>query len=473
MKHLLQGATDFIQRYRQAFQASWSLRDMLDPPQRQEQELAFLPAHLELTDSPVSPVPRWSMRIIVALFLVAMLWACVGQLDVVAVANGKTLVGGRTKVIQPLETAVVKAIYVKDGQHVKAGQVLIELDATSASADYQKADEALDVANLAAARYQSLLVALQAGQLPQLGKVEGVTETQRLAEETLAVGQWQAFQAKREALNATLQQREAELNTTRQQVAKLEATVKIAQDREKDYQGLLADNYISKHAYLEKEQNRIEQQGDLATQRSRLREISAAIANQQKELNALTANFKSDALDKLRAAQDQITQSGEDTKKTGQRKALTRLTAPVTGTVQQLAIHTVGGVVKEAEALMAIVPDNETLEVEAQVENKDIGFVKPGQSATIKIESFPYTRYGYLQGTVESVSHDAMQDEKKGLIYQARVKLKQTHLDIDGTRVNLTSGMVVSTEIKTGKRRVISYFLSPLQEYASEGLRER
>ncbi|WP_230371621.1 HlyD family secretion protein [Paludibacterium denitrificans] len=107
------------------------------------------------------------------------------------------------------------------------------------------------------------------------------------------------------------------------------------------------------------------------------------------------------------------------------------------------------------------------------MENKDIGFVKPGQSATIKIESFPYTRYGYLQGTVESVSHDAMQDEKKGLIYRARVKLKQTHLDIDGTRVNLTSGMVVSTEIKTGKRRVISYFLSPLQEYASEGLRER
>ncbi|WP_230371620.1 hypothetical protein [Paludibacterium denitrificans] len=123
---------------------------------------------------------------------------------------------------------------------------------------------------------------------------------------------------------------------------------------------MLADNYISKHAYLEKEQNRIEQQGDLATQRSRLREISAAIANQQKELNSLTANFKSDALDKLRAAQDQIAQSGEDAKKTGQRKALTRLTAPVSGTVQQLAIHTIGGVVKEAEALMAIVPDNET-----------------------------------------------------------------------------------------------------------------
>ncbi|WP_230371619.1 biotin/lipoyl-binding protein [Paludibacterium denitrificans] len=235
MKHLLQGAADFIQRYRQAFRGQLVAARYAGPAAAAGAGACFPACSPELTDSPVSPVPRWSMRIIVALFLVAMLWACVGQLDVVAVANGKTPVGGRTKVIQPLETAVVKAIYVKDGQHVKAGQLLIELDSTSASADYQKADEALDVANLAAARYQSLLTALQTGQLPQLGKVDGVTETQRLAEETLAVGQWQAFQAKREALNATLQQRQAELNTTRQQVAKLEATVKIAQDREKDY----------------------------------------------------------------------------------------------------------------------------------------------------------------------------------------------------------------------------------------------
>ena len=149
------------------------------------------------------------------------------------------------------------------------------------------------------------------------------------------------------------------------------------------------------------------------------------------------------------------------------------LTAPVTGTVQQLAIHTVGGVVTEAQALMAIVPDDETIEVEVMVENKDIGFVKPGQVAVVKLETFPYTRYGYLEGVVDHVSYDAVQDEQRGLIFPARVRLNKTHFMIDDTRVNLTSGMSVTAEIKIGKRRVIDYFLSPLREYKDEGLREK
>ncbi|MEO3958300.1 HlyD family type I secretion periplasmic adaptor subunit, partial [Chromobacterium piscinae] len=155
------------------------------------------------------------------------------------------------------------------------------------------------------------------------------------------------------------------------------------------------------------------------------------------------------------------------------RQALTQLTAPVSGSVQQLAIHTVGGVVTEAQPLLAVVPANEALEVEAQIENKDIGFVRPGQAVTVKVESFPYTRYGYLDGVVETVSHDAQQDEKRGLLFPARIRLKQSHLVIDGARVNLSAGMAVSAEIKTGKRRVIDYFLSPLQEHVGEGMRER
>ncbi|GHD81701.1 HlyD family type I secretion periplasmic adaptor subunit [Vogesella fluminis] len=473
MKHLLLGLNDLIQRYRLAFKASWDIRDTLDPPPRRDDELAFLPAHLELTDTPVSPLPRWSMRIIVGLFGVALLWAIVGQLDIVAVAGGKTITGGRTKIIQPLETAVVKTIHVKDGQHVKAGQLLVELDGVGAGTDVRKAGEARDTARLATLRYQALLDALDSGQLPRLGALDGVTENQRLAEETLAVGQWRAYLAKRDALGATLRQREAELATTRQLVTKLDATAQIAQGREQDYKNLLERNFISRHAYLEKQQDRITQESDLAVQQSRLQEIQAAIANQRQELQALTAEFRREALDQLRSARDQITQYSADASKSSQRQAWMTLTAPVAGTVQQLAVHTVGGVVTEAQPLLAIVPDNETLEVEAQIENKDIGFVKPGQPATVKIESFPYTRYGYLEGKVDTVSHDAMQDEKKGLVYQARIKLNQTHLIIDGTKVNLTSGMAVSAEVKIGKRRVIDYFLSPLREYAGEGMREK
>jgi hemolysin D len=145
----------------------------------------------------------------------------------------------------------------------------------------------------------------------------------------------------------------------------------------------------------------------------------------------------------------------------------------VTGTVQQLAVHTVGGVVTPAQPLLSVVPENEPLEVEATVLNQDIGFVRPGQRATIKVESFPYTRYGYIEGVVESVSHDAIQDDKLGLIYQARVKMKKTELLVDGVKIRLTSGMALTTEIKTGRRRVIEYILDPLRKGVDESMRER
>ncbi len=149
------------------------------------------------------------------------------------------------------------------------------------------------------------------------------------------------------------------------------------------------------------------------------------------------------------------------------------LRSPVEGIVQQLAIHTVGGVVTPAQQLLAVVPVQETLEVEATVLNKDIGFLRPEQRVTVKIESFPYTRYGYLTGKIISISHDAAQDEKLGLVFPVRIRLDNTTLTIDGTQIRMSAGMALSAEIKTGKRTVIDYLLSPLEQYTDEALRER
>jgi hemolysin D len=136
-------------------------------------------------------------------------------------------------------------------------------------------------------------------------------------------------------------------------------------------------------------------------------------------------------------------------------------------------VHTVGGVVTPAQALMVIVPDDYPLEIEAYLENKDIGFVDQGQSATVKVEAFPYTKYGTLHGEVMDVSDDAINDEKRGLIYSTRVRLAQTSIAVENKRVKLSPGMAVSVEVKTGHRRVLEYFLSPLMEYQSESFKER
>lgn len=473
MRHLLSAAKEFLLRYGQVFKAAWSVRATLDPPKRTEDELAFLPAHLELTDTPISPTSRWIMRTIIAFFCVALVWAIFGKLEIVAVAPGKTVVSSRTKIIQPADTAVVKRILVRDGQTVKKGDLLIELDSTGTGADFAKAGDALVNARLAELRLDALTQAFNAGHAPRLIPDVTLPQTRFASEQDLASSQFNAYQANRQSLLAAISQREAELQTVQSMIGPLEETAKISKSRSEDYAKLLEGNYVGRHDYLLREQERIAAERDLASQRSRLQETRSALNGSREQLSVLTAETKQQALDGLRQAREQMQQFAPEVAKTGQRDQLMLLHAPVSGTVQQLAIHTVGGVVTPAQALLAVVPSDEVLEVEATVLNKDIGFVRPGQRATVKVESFPYTRYGYLEGTVESVSHDAAQDEKMGLIFPARVRLTDASLVIDGVKVVLTPGMTLSVEIKTGKRRVIDYLLSPLKQHSHEALRER
>jgi hemolysin D len=279
--------------------------------------------------------------------------------------------------------------------------------------------------------------------------------------------------AKHEGLKANIEQRRAELRTTEATLAPFGESARIAKSRAEDFARLLENKYVGRHDYLLREQERISAERDLAMQNNRVQEIRSSLSAAEEELRVLVADMRQQTLDQLRQANEQVAQLTPEVAKTGQRDGLMALRAPVDGTVQQLAVHTVGGVVTPAQPLLAVVPSNETLEVEATVLNKDIGFVRPGQAVTVKVESFPYTRYGYLTGTVSSVSHDAAQDEQLGLVFPARIRLDQAYLGVDGVRVRLTPGMALSAEVKTGRRRLITYLLSPLHRHTQETMRER
>lgn len=464
---------EVLRRYGQVFRAAWAERRALEPIRRTREELAFLPAHLELADTPLSPVPRRSLWVIMALFCAALLWACVGQLDVVAVASGKTVTGGRTKVIQSAETAVVRRILVHNGQVVTQGELLVELDATATSADSKKAEEALLNARLAALRATALVTAMAAGEPPTMANHAGLPADRFEATQQLAFSQFAVFAAKKQSLQAMVAQKQAELHTVESAIVPLEQYLEISRTRVADYEKLLEKSYVPRQEYLQRKQERINAERDLAGQRSRKAELQSAIIGARQELSVTVTDTHRQLLDEWRQAREQIQQYEPELAKATQRDALMQLRAPVAGTVQQLAVHTVGGVVTPAQPILSVVPENERLEVEATVLNKDIGFVRAGQRATIKVESFPYTRYGYIEGVVESVSHDAIQDEKLGLVYQARVKMMKTALVINGVTVHLTSGMTLTAEINTGKRRVIDYILDPLKQGAGESMRER
>src|SRR5690606_11840336 len=279
---------------------------------------------------------------IIALFCVALLWAIIGKLDIVAVAPGKTVVDSRTKVIQPAETAVIRRILVRDGQAVKQGDLLVELDATATGADYQQADDALANARLAELRFAATAKALETGVLPEQPEAPDLPADRLQAEWQLAASEIAAYQARRQGLLASIAQRQAQENTVRSQIAPLEQSLAISRERVADLEKLLDSKYVSRHEFLARKQEMVEMERSLTAQRATLLETHSALVGAQEELRVLEADTRQQTLDGLRQARQQVGQYTPQVAKTRQRDTLMQLRAPVTGTVQQLAIHTVG-----------------------------------------------------------------------------------------------------------------------------------
>jgi hemolysin D len=445
LRHRLEAWAELGRRYRDVFGHFWRHRRELALPRLEAHEAEFLPAALSLQAQPVSPAGRWVARILMALIVVLLLWSFLGQIDIVVNASGKIIPTDRTKTIASVEVASVRALHVVEGQVVKAGYLLVELDTRAADSDRDKAEGDRLIAQLQAARSRALLLAIANGRPPRLEAMDGVPRERWRETEQHLQDQWRDYWTKRERL-------EGEVNRYAQ-------ALPLAAQRARDYAELAKDHDVSNHAWLEKEQARIDLEGQLTEAR-----------NQQA---ALTAETRKTAQDALNDAQRVLAESVQDARRAGVRSELLKLVAPVDGTVQQLTVHTVGGVVPAAQPLMQIVPHQSIVEVEALMENKDVGFVQEGQAAEVKIDTFEYTKYGTVPAQVVHVSRDAIQDEKRGLLYSVRVALDRPSIWVDGQDMPLTPGMTANVEIKTGTRRVIEYVLSPLIQHGRESLRER
>jgi hemolysin D len=461
---------------------------------RRAAELEFLPAALEIIETPASPLGRITMATIAVLIVAAVTWACLGKVDIIATATGRVIPSGQVKLIQPFEIGVVKAIHVTDGDHVQAGEVLIELDPTTDIADQDKVARDLAQAELDALRLTAMLAGDAAKFVTPQDADPALVEAERrqLAEEL------SQYRAKLDGLDRQIAEKKAERDQAKAAIAKVAASLPIVEQRVEIYDKLRENQYSSKVAALEAHQQLVETQHDRAVAAHQLEAAEAAIAALVQQRKETDADFRRQAMDDIAKAKQKAAEDMQDRIKATQRTDQQTLRAPVDGTVEQLAAHTVGGVVTPAQALMVLVPDGSKLEVEAMLPNREVGFVHPGQSAEVKVEAFTYTRYGLLHGTVDGVSRDALrtaprdsQDEDQGKpsrsndanrnaengnqesAYVARVSLEQTAVDTEQGLIPLEPGMSVTAEIKTGQRRVISYILSPLMRYRHEGLRER
>jgi len=466
-------ARALLGRYRDIAAAAWAMRTELTGPSRLADEAAFLPAALAVRDTPMHPAPRRTAFVLMGVAAIALVWSIVGQVDIVAVAPGKLVVSDRAKLIQPLERSVVSRVLVRDGDRVTAGQTLLELDPTAPQADRESLGDQRQRAASERWRAQTLIAALEADADPAASPPADWPQEHRRAAAQLLRADWSDLRARRDRLDAEAARRLAERETALTTIARVETALPIALRREDDLRALVDEGFASAHAWEDRRRERLDLAGELATQRARLRESEAALAEARATRSALLAETLKRWHDLRDEAGTRLAQLRAEHRKAGRREALTRLTAPVAGTVQQLAVHTPGGVVTEAQTLMVVVPDDAPVTAEVMLENKDIGFVRVGDTAAIKLDTFPFTRHGTLPATVTRVSPDAIEHEQRGPLYAVTLTLDARTIEVDGQPQPLRPGMALSAEVRTGSRRVIGFLLSPIERTGSESLRER
>jgi hemolysin D len=454
------------------------------PDRRNADERAFLPAAMELVETPASPTIRLTAAAICGLLAAALAWSILARIDTVAVAQGHVIPLGQVKVVQPLETSAIRAIHVDDGDHVHAGDLLVDLDPTDLHADlqsmlYDHGQAALDA--------EVARVLLTMDTATAFNAPDGVDPVLAEANHAQAISEITRHLAQIAQTQSEVDQRDAALEANAAQIERARATLPLLTERHANVGTLWEKRMGTRQPVLDAEQQLIEKRAELKTAEASTHQTHAEIRSLQSKQQETVAGFLAGAADRRTRALQKLASLDQQITKTRQRESYRHLAASVGGTVQNVKIHTPGAVVTTADTLMTIVPDGAGIEVDALIENKDIGFVREGLEVEIKLDAFPFTRYGLITGTVRKLGRDSVHSaprpqstngaapvpQPSDLSYPAKVTLSRDWIDVDGRRETIQPGMQVSAEIKTGDRRAIEFLLSPVMQTIKEAGRER
>jgi len=442
----------------------------------------FSPPLLRIQEKPPQPLAGWMLRLLVALLAGVVLWAALGRLDIVAVAEGKLVPSSYLKIVQPAEQGIVKEILVKEGEAVQAGEVLVRMDPVATDAD---------VGSIRA-EYLNKRIALR--------RIDAQLSDQPLRRARddppeLFVQVEGQYGANVRAYENALAQERALLSKARHDLAAAQATrTKLEQalpyyiEQEKAFEKLTRDGFAGRLMYTDKRRERIEKEQDLRTQEFTIRASEALIEQSEKKIAQISADYRRSLQTERVEVAAQLEKAGQELAKQSHRQGLLELRAPQAGTVKDLATHTAGTVAAPGTILMTIVPEGDALIAEVWVSNEDVGFVRPGQAAKLKLAAFQFQKYGLVEGRVLHVNADATEapspntrsdalsgrDRPMGpLSYRALVELGSQELVADGRRHALQPGMQVAGEIHLGTRTVLEYLLSPVRKAFHEAARER
>ena len=460
--------------------------------------LDFAPGILSIQEQPPSPLPRTMLYCLLALLGALVAWIGIGRLDIIAVAEGKLVPKTYVKIVQPADAGILKAILVEEGNHVKAGQVLMRMDTQISEADTRILEAQIRQRSLQLRRIDAELNESSfEPPLPSEGRRKRGGRSRRDEAQTSTLFNQIAAQyhAHRQAYEDALGEEKAALAKAKEDLAaaeqvrqKLAAVLPSYQKEEAAYESLSQRHLAAEVDLLDHRRKRIETEQDLHAQERTILSLKASIAQSSKKLSQITSSYHEKLQNERVEAQADLTKLRQELAKQAHKNALLELRAPQDGIIKDVATHTVGAVVNPGTILMTLVPANETLEAEVMVKNDDIGFVHEGQPAKLKFAAYPFQKYGLLNGTVIHVSADAEEPKNQGkeidksetevatshkLVYKAVVRLASQAIDRDGEQYELTPGMQVVAEINQGKRTVLEYLLSPVRGVFHDAWRER
>ena len=440
--------------------------------EEREKETEFLPAILEVTETPPSPTGRLVMWSILFLLVAALAWSFIGHINEVAVAAGKVIPSGQIKTIQVKNKGIVKEINVEEGQVVQEGDVLVVLDPTTTSADYDSLKKRAAYYKLDIQRLTAELT-----QQPFVPEEDPDLEAHDLAAEmALYQSRTSDYRTQRQSREDVIAQRVAKLQATQASYEKYADVLAIAQEKEARLVELSEQNAISQFQLLEQQRETIEYAKNAQSELDSINSIRAEIAEAQQNLANVDAAYHKDIMTALVDAKKEYYSIVESIKKAEEDSRMAVIYAPISGRVYNLNIHTLGGIVTDAQALMQIVPEDAKLEFEVYADNKDIGFIKVGQEAEVKVETFNFQKFGMYKAEVQEISADAVNepnDQQRDKKFKLLLDPTSNDINVYGQPAKLEVGMNVSAEIKIKEKRIIDFFLDPFRRYTSEALRER
>jgi hemolysin D len=440
--------------------------------------LTFGPGIVRVQLEPPSPLPRAVLYGGVALCVLLLAWACLGKLDIVAVSHGKLVPQSFLKIVQPAEAGIVREILVSEGESVRQGQVLVRMDTQLSDADVRAVQSDLARKRLQLRRIDAELA--------------GTALTRASDDPPQMVAQVDAqLRARRQAYLDTLGAEEAlraraehDLGSAAEIETKLRQTVPIYREQERAWDQLAREGYAGRLLALDRQRSRIEVEQELKAQTRNIESLRSTIAQAEKRIAQIHSNYRQQLHNERAEAETVYRKIQQEWEKQQHRQALLELKAPQSGIVKDLATHTAGTVLAPGTIVLTLVPQGEALLAEVWIGNADAGFVQPGQKVRVKFASYPFQRYGVLDGHIQQVSADAQdksatadgaaaRQQLPEFAYRALVKLGSDVLESEGQRLRLVAGMLVSAEVHLGRRTVLEYVLSPLQKIGAEAARER